>query len=338
MKIAENLEETLRVAFEAARQKRYQYITVEHLLLALLDDVDAQLVLIACAANIETLRQQLVEFTENNTPIVKGDAAVDTQPTLGFQRVIQRAIMHVQAFRESKSGVNGANCLMALYGEKDSHAVFFLHKQEITRLDVVNFIAHGIRKHEQVTSAESKLVETSDDIIQIAVKQSSIAEQNQSSSPTQALRVFVSYSHVDSLCLERLLVHLKPLQRGNLIDCWSDKNLRTGDKWQKEIEHHLKYAAVAVLLISADFLASEFIVNDELPPLLIKAESSGLRIIPLILKPCGFLRDRKLSSFQAVNDPAAPLLGLSHIEQERIYNQIASDIHDELLLREKSAG
>ncbi|MDO7594601.1 MAG: ATP-dependent Clp protease ATP-binding subunit ClpA, partial [Burkholderiaceae bacterium] len=103
-------------------------------------------VLKACSANIDDLRKSLTQFIADNTPQVAGTEDVDTQPTLGFQRVIQRAIMHVQSTGSGKKEVTGANVLVAIFGEKDSHAVYYLHQQGVTRLDVVNFIAHGIRK------------------------------------------------------------------------------------------------------------------------------------------------------------------------------------------------
>lgn len=144
--IAQELEVSLHMAFVEARQARYEFITVEHLLLALLDNPSASEVLRACAVNIEDLRKTLSNFITDNTPTVSGTGEVDTQPTLGFQRVIQRAIMHVQSASNGKKEVNGANVLVAIFGEKDSHAVYYLHQQGVTRLDVVNFISHGVRK------------------------------------------------------------------------------------------------------------------------------------------------------------------------------------------------
>jgi len=142
--ISQELEVSLHMAFVEARQKRHEFITVEHLLLAMLDNPSAAQVLRACAANIEELRKVLAEFVLQHTPVVSGSDEVDTQPTLGFQRVIQRAILHVQS--SGKKEVTGANVLVAIFGEKDSHAVYFLHQQGVTRLDVVNYISHGISK------------------------------------------------------------------------------------------------------------------------------------------------------------------------------------------------
>src|SRR5688572_23766622 len=151
--IAQELEVSLHMAFMEARQKRHEFITVEHLLLALLDNPSASEVLRACAADIDDLRKLLSDFVTEHTPILAGDD-VDTQPTLGFQRVIQRAILHVQS--SGKKEVTGANVLVAIFGEKDSHAVYFLHQKGVTRLDVVNFISHGITKVPQAAHPKSE--------------------------------------------------------------------------------------------------------------------------------------------------------------------------------------
>jgi ATP-dependent Clp protease ATP-binding subunit ClpA len=152
--IAQELEVSLHMAFVEARQKRHEFITVEHLLLALLDNPSAAEALRACGGKIDVLRKDLTNFINEHTPTVSGDEDIDTQPTLGFQRVIQRAILHVQS--SGKKEVNGANVLVAIYGEKDSHAVYFLQKLGITRLDVVNFISHGISKVPQQPKAPSE--------------------------------------------------------------------------------------------------------------------------------------------------------------------------------------
>ncbi|HEX4842168.1 MAG TPA: ATP-dependent Clp protease ATP-binding subunit ClpA [Limnobacter sp.] len=147
--IAQELEVSLHMAFVDARQQKHEFITVEHLLLALLDNPSAAEVLRSCSCDIEEIRKNLQNFIKDNTPVVSGQDEVDTQPTLGFQRVIQRAIMHVQSTSNGKKEVTGANVLVAIFGEKDSHAVYYLHQQGITRLDVVNYISHGITKTPQ---------------------------------------------------------------------------------------------------------------------------------------------------------------------------------------------
>jgi len=138
--------------------------------------------------------------------------------------------------------------------------------------------------------------------------------------------IFISYSHKDKKYLERLMVHLRPLQKKGIIDIWVDKKLKAGDKWKIEIENALKRARVAILLVSADFLASRFIVDNELPPLLQKAELDGTRIIPVIVKPCRFPRDENLSMFQSINDPSKPIIKLPSAEREKIYDRISNEI------------
>jgi ATP-dependent Clp protease ATP-binding subunit ClpA len=150
--IAQELEVSLHMAFVEARQKRHEFITVEHLLLALLDNPTAAEVLRACGANMDELRKNLTQHIAEQTPRIAADREVDTQPTLGFQRVIQRAILHVQS--SGKKEVTGANVLVAIFGEKDSHAVYFLQQQGIARLDVVNYISHGITKTPQAHQAK----------------------------------------------------------------------------------------------------------------------------------------------------------------------------------------
>jgi ATP-dependent Clp protease ATP-binding subunit ClpA len=143
--LSKDLEQTLNEAFRGARTKRHEFMTVEHLLLALLDNNDAIRVLKACGADIGGLRGDLVEFVDATTPLIPADEEErDTQPTLGFQRVLQRAVFHVQS--SGKSEVTGANVLVAIYSEQESQAVFFLKTQNVARLDVVNYMTHGISK------------------------------------------------------------------------------------------------------------------------------------------------------------------------------------------------
>ncbi len=143
--LSKDLEQSLNDAFRSARSKRHEFMTVEHLLLALLDNNDAIRVLKACGADIGGLRGDLVEFVDATTPLIpEEDEERDTQPTLGFQRVLQRAVFHVQS--SGKSEVTGANVLVAIFSESESQAVFFLKTQNVARLDVVNYITHGISK------------------------------------------------------------------------------------------------------------------------------------------------------------------------------------------------
>ncbi|MCC7410379.1 MAG: ATP-dependent Clp protease ATP-binding subunit ClpA [Gammaproteobacteria bacterium] len=142
--LSRELEVTLNLAFKDAREQRHEFMTVEHLLLALLDNPTAAKVLRACGANLNELRHELVNFIRENSPVLPEGTDRDTQPTLGFQRVLQRAVFHVQS--SGKKEVTGANVLVAIFGERESQAVYLLNQQGITRLDVVNFISHGIAK------------------------------------------------------------------------------------------------------------------------------------------------------------------------------------------------
>jgi len=150
------LEDTLSVAFRSARDKRHEFMTVEHLLLALLDNRQAAEVLTACGADLNQLRQQLSVFIDETTPLLPDNIPnMETQPTLGFQRVLQRAVFHVQS--SGKSEVNGANVLVAIYSEQESHAVFVLQQQGVERMDVVNYISHGISRINEQESGEASL-------------------------------------------------------------------------------------------------------------------------------------------------------------------------------------
>ncbi|HJD44115.1 MAG TPA: ATP-dependent Clp protease ATP-binding subunit ClpA [Candidatus Paenalcaligenes intestinipullorum] len=160
--ISEELEVSLHMAFVEARAQRHEFITVEHLLLALLDNAAAVEVLRACAADLDQLRKQLRQFIAENTPVIPGQEEVDTQPTLGFQRVIQRAIMHVSSSGNNKTAVTGANVVVAIYGERDSHAVYYLLQQGITRLDVVNYLSHGITKERTATPPKASSASDAD--------------------------------------------------------------------------------------------------------------------------------------------------------------------------------
>ncbi|ROQ20457.1 MULTISPECIES: ATP-dependent Clp protease ATP-binding subunit ClpA [Marinimicrobium] len=143
--LSKDLEITLNLAFKGARSKRHEFMTVEHLLLALIDNESAANVLRACGADLGQLRKELIEFVDSTTPLIpEDDTERETQPTLGFQRVLQRAVFHVQS--SGKQEVTGANVLVAIFSEQESQAVYYLKQQSIARIDVVNYITHGIHK------------------------------------------------------------------------------------------------------------------------------------------------------------------------------------------------
>ena len=145
--LSRDLEVTLNGAFKRARELRHEYMTVEHLLLGLLDNASAVQVLNACGADLTKLREELEQFVLHTTPALPDDSERDTQPTLGFQRVLQRAVFHVQS--SGKQEVTGANVLVAIFSEQESQAVHFLKQEEIARIDVVNYISHGVAKSEE---------------------------------------------------------------------------------------------------------------------------------------------------------------------------------------------
>lgn len=138
--------------------------------------------------------------------------------------------------------------------------------------------------------------------------------------------IFVSYSHMDTIYLDRLKVHLRPFEKKGQIDLWEDTKIKAGEKWKDKINSALDKSVIAILLISADFMASDFIVDNELPPLLKAAEGNGKVILPVIVKPCRFIKDENLSKFQAINDPKIPLSKLNENDREEIYVKIADYI------------
>jgi ATP-dependent Clp protease ATP-binding subunit ClpA len=151
--LSKELELTLNVAFRQAREKRHEFMTVEHLLLALIDNESAANVLKACGAELIDLRHELSDFVDETTPLLPNESETrDTQPTVGFQRVLQRAVFHVQS--SGKKEVSGANVLVAIFSEQESQAVYFMQKQDISRLDVVNYISHGLSKIEDEEARE----------------------------------------------------------------------------------------------------------------------------------------------------------------------------------------
>ncbi len=140
--------------------------------------------------------------------------------------------------------------------------------------------------------------------------------------------IFVSYSHKDIKWLKRLQIHLSPLAREGKLDLWDDTLIRSGSNWRSEIENAVNKASVAILLISADFLASDFINENELPPLLEKAKNDGAIILPLIVSPCRFAETTNVSKFQAVNNPAQPLSSQTKTIQEKTFLKLSKDVEE----------
>jgi len=151
--LSEELEITLNRAFKQAREKRHEFMTVEHLLLALLDNPTSNSALKACGADLQQLQNDLNRFLDETTPTIPENEEREIEPTLGFQRVLQRAVFQVQS--SGKKEVTGANVLVAIFSEQESQAVYLLSKQDIARLDVVNYISHGISKVDDSSDADS---------------------------------------------------------------------------------------------------------------------------------------------------------------------------------------
>ena len=154
-----SLEQSLHRALALANERHHEYATLEHLLLALIDDQDAAAVMRACNVDLEKLKRNLASYLESELDNLVTDGGEDSKPTAGFQRVIQRAVIHVQS--SGREEVTGANVLVAIFAERESHAAYFLQEQDMTRYDAVNYISHGIAKRPGLS--ESRPVRGSDD-------------------------------------------------------------------------------------------------------------------------------------------------------------------------------
>ena len=158
---SQNLEESLHRAVAFANQRKHEYATLEHLLLALIDDADAAAVMKACEVDLAVLKKNFGQYVDNDLKSLVVDDGEDAKPTAGFQRVIQRAVIHVQS--SGRDDVTGANVLVAIFSERESHAAYFLQQQEMTRYDAVNFIAHGIAKKAGASEARPTKGATEDE-------------------------------------------------------------------------------------------------------------------------------------------------------------------------------
>src|SRR3954470_2590503 len=157
--LSRNLEQTLHRALSLASERRHEYATLEHLLLGLAEDTDAATVLRACGVDLEKLRTDLTEFLDKDLAGLATYRPGDPKPTAGFQRVVQRAAIHVQS--SGRDEVTGANVLVALFSERESYAVYFLQQQDMSRLDAVTYISHGVGKGD--TPQEARAPEPGED-------------------------------------------------------------------------------------------------------------------------------------------------------------------------------
>jgi hypothetical protein len=179
--------------------------------------------------------------------------------------------------------------------------------------------------------------ELRDALIAVDADQSGFVAGSAEDKDTPRPSAFISYSHVDRACVERLRVHLKPIERQGRLQVWDDSLLLAGTEWRTAIEQALSDARIAILVISPDFLASDFITTNELPRLLERAEKQGTVVLPLILRPSRFRREPRLCRYQAVNDPKQPLLKLDPVQQDEVYEQLAERIERELGVRSDEA-
>jgi hypothetical protein len=222
--------------------------------------------------------------------------------------------------------VTGADVLVALFAERESHAVYFLNAQDMTRFDAVNYISHGIAKAAgQRIDAEQPATAT---IVSgtLPIDGLVLNETLDGRRKTLSKKVFISYSHRDRRWISRLEVHLKPIADLGVVEYWHDGMISPGRRWREEIKASIEKAQIAILLISADFLASEFISKNELPPLLKAAEEKGCHILPIIVAPCRFLRHDALAEFQSVNPPSRPLSGMNAHDREMLFVRVADTI------------
>lgn len=175
-----------------------------------------------------------------------------------------------------------------------------------------------------------RIVDANGDEIEAENEQHASGSTETSASPHRSAGtrngVFVSYSHEDREWLERLQVHLRPLERDDAVAVWDDTRIRPGTDWRGEIRKAIGSAKVAILLVSADFLASDFIATNELPPLLKAAQEEGAIILPVVVRPCRFTRTKSLSGFQAVNDPDKSIGSPRSITAERILTKVVDEV------------
>ena len=205
------LEITLNNAFRETRELRHEFMTVEHLLLALLDNSSAASVLNACGANLNSLHSDLKAFIQENSSLIEDDDDRETQPTLGFQRVLQRAVFHVQS--SGKKEISGANVLVAIFGERESHAAYFLSQQNVARLDAVNFLSHGIAKINDDNESEDNFNEIEDDSRQ----------EDSGSNPLEAYTVNLNEEAIQGK-IDPLIGRQTEIQRTVQILCRRRKN------------------------------------------------------------------------------------------------------------------
>jgi hypothetical protein len=331
--LSRNLEKTLHRSLALANERKHNFATLEHLLLALTEDLDATGVLRACAVSLEKLRKDVLSYLNHELRNLVDEKVTDARPTASFQRALQRAAIHVQS--SGREEVTGANVLVAMFAERESHAVYFLQEQDMSRFDAVNYLTHGIVKFPASQASQSAAPTSGSDVLfNTIAEELSLEIKDETTNnvknehETGPSTVFLSYSHRDTRWASRLEVHLRPVVDSGLIVHWHDRLITPGSKWREEIQVAIEAARIAILLVSADYLASEFIMKNELPPLLKAAEQRGCHILPIIAGHCRFLRTPTLAEFQAVNLPTRPLNAMNASEREALFLRVSDTIED----------
>jgi hypothetical protein len=322
--LSKELERTLHRTLEYANELHHEFATLEHFLAALTEDHEAIPVLLACGADPDRLRREVRDYVDNELAnLVAESEGDDAKPTASFQRVLQRAAILVQS--SGKEDVTGANALVAMFAESESHAAYFLHEHKITRSDVINYInsvpAVPRRSHSKTSIIRNYL--------------STYGEFTVTPPTDFSKKIFISYCHKDLRWISRLEVHMRPIVDAGLVVHWDDRKIKPGSKWRDEIRLAIDASSIAILMISADYLASEFITKKEIPPLLKAAEERGCQILPIILSPCRFLRTPSLAEFQAVNSASRPLSAMRSHQSEAVFVRVAETIEDFLRLAGK---
>jgi hypothetical protein len=286
-----SLEQALFQALALANERHHEYSALEHLLLALLEDHDAAEVLRACGADLPKLRKDLIDYIENELDNLVTDDEDDSKPTAGFQRVIQRAVIHVQS--SGRTEVTGANVLVAIFAERESHAAYFLQEQDITRYDAINYIANGIAKR---MSSSTETVLDDNDIIDTA--KSTIIEENKTTEkkPTRTTKassllhslevamdrealkpfIFISYSRAD----QSRAKDIRSMLIAEGFSVWWDQDIDPGEQWREQISSRLDRATVVLTVWTAKSVESAAVREEA------ARAQTGRRLVHMRLDSC----------------------------------------------------
>jgi Clp amino terminal domain, pathogenicity island component len=306
--IGPDLEVALHRAFVDARAQRCQTIGIEQLLLALLDEPSAREALDRCGADLFGLGQQLRDHVDRTVAKAARTEEIDTEPTRDFQKAIQTAITSAQSRGTlgRSCEVEGADVLVAMFRGRESEAVRLLRAHGVSRDALVEFIDY--RDVEAAREVGPSRVDNEEAI---------------------APRVIVFFHERDAAQVERLCVHLKPLEKAGALALWSNKRMQRQAGWQERLSERLSGAGVVVVLISADFLAVDAVVGNELQPLMAQAQASGTRVMSVVSRPCDHLRGKLWGGFPVL-DAGTPLAVMSEVDRDAVFDRVAGEIDSAL--------